>query len=78
MAGMAPVLTARTELSHAGAPGPAGPGTQKKARRGRAFPCRRAVVPYCSRSQTCDLQMKATQPETSSFAPPSISCILDL
>ena len=30
------------------------------------------------RSQTCDLQMKATQPETSSLLPASINCIFDL
>src|SRR5690606_11386025 len=31
-----------------------------------------------SRIQVCDLQMKATQPETSSFLPPSIRASLDL
>src|SRR5690606_3291991 len=30
------------------------------------------------RSQSCDLQMKATQPETFSLAPPSTSSIFDL
>ena len=30
------------------------------------------------RSQSCDLQMKATQPETLSFAPFSTSSIFDL
>ncbi len=32
---------------------------------------------YC-RSQVCDLQMKAMQPDTSSFLPPSTSSIFDL
>src|SRR5690606_23903205 len=32
---------------------------------------------YC-RSHTCDLQRKATQPDTSSFLPPSTSSIFDL
>jgi hypothetical protein len=36
-----------------------------------------AGADYC-RSQTWDLQMKATQPDTSSLAPPSTSSILDL
>lgn len=30
------------------------------------------------RIQVCDLQMKAMQPDTSSFLPPSISSIFDL
>ena len=36
-----------------------------------------ALRAYC-RSQVCDLQMKAMQPDTSSFCPPSISAIFDL
>src|SRR5690606_15449014 len=42
---------------------------------GRAS-CPRRRVRYW-RSQTCDLQMKATQPDTCSRLPPSISAIFD-
>src|SRR5690606_4156079 len=68
-------------LSHACAAGPsharppersdpAGAGSRYRMRVGW-----QAV--YC-RSQTCDLQMKVTQPAASSFLPPSISASLDL
>src|SRR5690606_37529912 len=62
-------------LSHA-APAQAGarrlPSRRTVTRRGGA-----AVVRYW-RIQTCDLQMKATQPDTLSLLPPSISSIFDL
>lgn len=44
---------------------------------GRVAGMRRGRCGYC-RSQVCDLQMKAMQPETSSFLPPSTSSIFDL
>src|SRR5690606_32265460 len=62
-------------LSHA-APAPAGarrlPSRRTVNRRGGT-----AVAGY-GRIQTCDLQMKATQPDTLSLLPPSISSIFDL
>src|SRR5690606_31456040 len=64
-------------LSHGPAerPDPAPP--QEKARRsGRAWKAGWAGAYW--RSHTCDLQMKATQPETSSLLPPSTSSIFDL
>ena len=59
---------------------PAGGGQPKRQRPGLGPGRDEAVLAlraYC-RSQFCDLQMKAMQPDTSSFCPPSISAIFDL
>src|SRR5690606_12965488 len=69
-------------LSHAASAGPPLRALRRARKRNDPAGAGPGVVShgrcaYC-RSPTCDLQMKATQPETSSLRPPSTSCILDL
>src|SRR5690606_25536683 len=66
-------------LSHGGASRP--PQQWRRTAKGPAHrpgPWRVEPAARYWRCQTCDLQMKATQPDTSSLLPPSINSIFDL